>query len=128
ADVADFALREHGMRWLLHRRAIDARDEPSAGQAVDAFEVGTRVNGNHARRLLRFAGVDGANLRVRMRRAQKIAVRLVRQCDVVRVLPGAGQKARVLLALDRLSDESRFDSAHGDIPTWPSRRRPAAPP
>src|SRR5690242_14409064 len=65
--------------------------------------------------LLRVARVDAANLRVRVRRAEEVCVRLVRQRDVVRVLPAAHQEARIFLAPDRLADESRFDCAHGGL-------------
>jgi hypothetical protein len=116
ADIAHFSIREHRMRRFFHRRAVDARDEPAAGQAVDAFEVGSGVDGDHARRILRLARVDGADPRVRMRRAEEVSIRLIRQRHVVRVLPGAGQEARVLLALDRLADESCVVRAHDGFP------------
>ena len=67
ADVAHFSFREHRMRRLLHRRSVDARDQPAARQSVDAFEIGARVDRNHAGRFLRVRRVDVAYLRVRVR-------------------------------------------------------------
>jgi hypothetical protein len=46
------------MRRLLHRRAVDARDEPAAGKAVHALEVRAGVDRNDAGRFLRLCGVD----------------------------------------------------------------------
>jgi hypothetical protein len=127
ADVAHLALGQHPVRRLLHRRAVDAGDEPAAGEAVHALEVRAGEDRDYARRGLRARGVDLADARVRVRRAQEIRVRLVRLVDVVGELSRAGEEADILLALDRLADHARVVRAHGPL-TFPSRRRPASPP
>jgi hypothetical protein len=107
ADVAHLALREHRVRRLLHGLAVDVGDQPAAGQPA---ELGCRrvlagVHGKDARRLFRLVRLDRLDRRVRVRRAHEGGVALVRQRHVVRVLPCAGEKAIVFLALDARADE-----------------------
>ena len=94
------------MRRLVHRLAVGAGDEPAARQAVDAGQVGAGEDGDDARRRLRLRGVDRADRRVRVRRAQEVRMRLPRHRHVVGVLARARQEARVFLAQHRLADHA----------------------
>jgi hypothetical protein len=107
ADVAHLALREHRVRRLLHRLAVDVGDQPAAGQAAElsAGNVLAGVHGEYAGRLLRLVGLDRLDGRVRVRRAHERGVALPRQRHVVRVLARAGQKAVVLFALDTCANQ-----------------------
>src|SRR5262249_35439671 len=75
-------------------------------------KVGAGVDREHAGRFLRSVGLDRLDLRVRVRRAQEIRVRLVGELDVVGVLAGAGEEAGVFLALDARADGA-FDAGAG---------------
>ena len=126
ADVADLALRQYRMRRLLHRLAVGAGDQPSARQSVDAGQVVAGEDRDDAGRGLRLGGVDAADLRMRVRRAQEIGVRVMLRVDVVGVLAGAGEKTIVFLAADRLADAVQIAGTHRSISSSPAR--PASPP
>lgn len=120
AHVAHLALREHRVGRLLHRRAVDAVDEPAARQAVHLVggQIVAREHGQHARMIACRIRIDVLDAGMRIRRAQECRIRLVRLDDVVRVLPGAGQEAEVFLALDGRADQLvvRFcGSVHGGV-------------
>jgi len=125
AHVAHLALREHRMRRLLHRLAVDVGDQPSAGQPAElgGGRILAGVHGEHARRLLRLVGLHRLDRRVRVRRAHERGIRLVRQRHVVGVLTRAGEKTVVLFALNPRADER---CTHDDLLTlrrpWPSSR------
>ena len=107
ADVARLALRERRVRRLLHRLAVGAGDQPAAGQPADLAggEVLAGVDRQHAGRLERLVLLDRLDLGVRVRRAHERGVGLPGQGDVVGVLPGAGEEAVVLFALDPSADQ-----------------------
>ena len=88
ADVPYLALRERGVRRLLHRLAVDIGNQPATGQAADfrRGEIRTRVNRDDARRALRLVGLYRANDGVRVRRAHERRVGLAGKRDVVSVL------------------------------------------
>jgi hypothetical protein len=65
-----------------------------------AFEILAGDHRQHARDLEGLAGVDALDRGVRVRRAGDIEPELARQVDVVDVLAGAADEARILLALD----------------------------
>jgi hypothetical protein len=92
ADVARFALREAGMRRLLHRLPVDVGDQPAAGQAVDlgGGEVVAREDGDDAGRLQRLVLADLLDLGVGVRRAHEIRMGLVRHRHVVGVVARTG--------------------------------------
>ena len=113
ADVAHLVLGEQGMLGLFHRTAVDRLDEPAAGQPADSGEILTREDREHARGAARRGRVDRADRRVRVGATQEAGVGLVRKSDVVGVLPGARQKAVVLLALDGTADEGGSHGVHG---------------
>ena len=105
AHVADLALRQHGMRRLLHGLPVRAGDQPAAGQAVHlAFQVLAGEHPCDAGHRLRPRHFDAADHRVRMRRAHEHGIALVRQVDVVGVLARAGDEAQVFLAPHGLAD------------------------
>ena len=112
AHVADLALREHRVRRLVHRLAVGARDEPAAGQSVDAGEIVGSEDGHDPGGRLRLARVDLADLRVRVRRAQEIRVDMVWRADVVGVLSRARQEPVVLLAQRRTADDALIACWH----------------
>ena len=106
AHVADLALRQDGVRRLLHGLAIGTGDQPAAGQAVDV--VGRHISAGehpqHAGRGLGGIHMDAVDLGVGVRRAHEHRMALRGQHHVVRVLARASQKAVVLLALERFAD------------------------
>jgi hypothetical protein len=108
ADVAHLALRKTGMRRLLHRLAVDVRDQPAAGQAVDLgrSQIVAREDRDDAGRLERLVLPDRFDLGVRVRRAHEARVGLVGHRHVVGVVAGPGEKAVVLFALDRSANVS----------------------
>ena len=141
ADVAHLAVGQHRVLGLLHRRAVQAVDQPAAGQAADGLEVLAGEDAHDPRGLGGGRGVERLDARMRVRRAQEGGVGLARQGDVVGVLALTGQEAGVLAPLDRLADEA-LACVHGVLllvnlwnsgwvglrPGRPSRRRPAGPP
>ncbi len=114
ADVAHLALRQHRMAGLLHRRAVLAVDQPAAGQAADlgVGQVGASEDVQHAGRLQRRVELDGADARMRVRRAQEDGVGLAVQRHVVGVLAVAGEKALVFAPAQALADGARLDFVH----------------
>ena len=102
ADVACLGMRDHRMGRFVHRCAVDAMDQPAAGQAAHVVSGHIRA-GEHrhdAWRLFRRGRIDAFDPRVRMRRAQEHGVGLLGQHDIVGVLSVAGQEPVVFLALD----------------------------
>ena len=122
AHITHLALRQHRMRRLFHRLAVHIGDEPAARHAVDLVvgDIGAGEDGEHAGRRFRRGGIDGFDDGMRMRRAQKHRIGLARQHHIVGVLAGAGQKARVFLALDRYADAAQFEvsTSHGGLLKW----------
>ena len=106
ADIARLALREAGVRRLLHRLAVDVGDEPAARQSVDlcSGEIVAGEDGDDSGRLERFVLLDRFDLRVGVRRAHEMRMGLPRQRDVVGVVARTGEKTVVLFALDRSAD------------------------
>ena len=86
------------------RRAV--RDRP---QAV-SHRIPAREHRDHPRHCTRPCRRDGADARMRVRRAHHIRVGLARHADVVAVTACAGYEAQVLLAAQRLAD----GGVHGD--------------
>ena len=109
ADVTHLALREGGVGRLLHRLAVDSRNEPAAGKPADLrrCEVLPGECRDDAGRRACPLEVHAADARVRVGRAQEIGVRLTLQREVIRKAPVPREEAVVLLALDRLSDDCR---------------------
>ena len=106
ADVAHAAAREAGVRRREHRRAVGAfalkrhrrRAETVRGDVVAGEDR------KHAGRCDRSYGIDGADRRMRVRRAQDVGVRLAGQVHVVDEASLAAEEARVLEPLDGLTD------------------------
>src|SRR5439155_571734 len=89
-------------------------DHPAADEIADLVgsKLGAGEHREHARHRLRGLGVDRLDLRVRVRRPQKMDIGLARPVDVVGVLALAGDKAEVFLAAHRRADTGR---AHGGL-------------
>ena len=68
-------------------------------------------DGDHARDGERLAAVDRLDARVRVRRAHDGHVRHAGQHEVVHVLGGAGDEARILAALDGGAEDARAHAA-----------------
>ena len=129
AHVAHLVQRQDGVLGLLHRRAVDAVDQPAAGQAAHVLEVLAGVDAQHAGRGLGRSGVHAREPGVGIRRADEDAVGLLRQRDVVGVLAATGEEARVFAARHRLADEA-LSCSHA-VPLAvkrPCRQHPAARP
>src|SRR4030095_9567950 len=95
-----------------------------ARQPVDTGQVLARVHGDDAGRRLGLARVDLPDLRVRVRRAQEMRVRVIGRIDVVGVLSRAGEETVVFLALDRRADDALLGGTHGGVllaPPWRAR-------
>ena len=116
ADVAHLLLGEQRVLRLLHRRAVDAGDQPAAGQAAHRRGVGAGEDVEHAGGRLRGGDVDRPDAGVRIGRAQEVGVGLALEGDVVGVLAVAGQEAVVLAAADRLADEACGGCVHVRVP------------
>src|SRR5262249_40129604 len=96
-----------------HRQVAEAGDLP----------VGAGEHGEHAGRRLGGGGVDGADARMRMRRAQHYAERHAGQDDIVDVAATAAQQARVVEARHRLAQR---EFSHGSLTSsWPGLSRPS---
>ncbi len=110
ADMAHAPQGQRRVRRLDHGRAVPRLDQPAAGQAADLVggHVGAGEDAGDPRGLPRRRGVDAADARVRVRRAQDVGVELVGPVDVVGVAAVAGDEAPVLLA-----PEARADAALG---------------
>jgi hypothetical protein len=115
ARIAGLAVGDGGMRRHLHRRAVLGMDHPAADQVADlvAGEVGAGEHGQDAGHLCGGRRVDRVDLGVRVRRAQKMDVRLPGPADVVGILALAGDEAEIFLAAHRRADAGR---AHGRSP------------
>ena len=85
------------------RHALD-RGGMRDGIAAVGQKIGAGEDRDHARRFFRAALVDRADARMRVRRAHDRRERHVRQHDVRKIAPAAGEKAQILLARNRLSD------------------------
>src|SRR5687768_9196381 len=105
--MAHLALREAGMRRLLHRLAVDVGDQPAARQAayLGVGEVLAGKDSDYARGLHRGVGGDFSDLRVCVGGAYERRIGLVRHRHVIGVLAGAGEEAVILLARDARADE-----------------------
>jgi hypothetical protein len=86
---------------------LDAARLPRARQRGQVLEVLAGEDGDYARRRCRLRRVDALDAGVRVGRAQDRHVGHPRQLEIVEVLGGAGDQARVLDAPDRLADELR---------------------
>jgi hypothetical protein len=106
AHVAHLAIGQHRVLGLLHRRTIEAVDQPAAGQAADGLEVLAGEDAQHAGRGGGGRGVQAFDAGVGIRAAQKVGMGLALQRDVVGVLALAGEEAAVFTAFDRLADET----------------------
>ena len=100
ADIAHLALRERGVGAGAHRRAVLVEDRPAADQAADLVgrDVVAGEDRDDARRRRGVLKVDRLDLRVRMRRTQKIGVGLARTIDVVDVAALARDEAEIFLS------------------------------
>ena len=95
------------MLGLLHRRAALASDEPTAREPADragGVDVGLRVDRNDTGCGERAGHVDLVDLGVRDARPDQVAMRLVRQHDIVGVAPETLQEAEVLATFDGGAD------------------------
>jgi hypothetical protein len=72
ADVAHLAVGQDRVLGLLHRTAVQAVDQPAAGQAADGLEVLAGEDAQHARRR-RGGGGRQRDAGVRIGRAQEDA-------------------------------------------------------
>ena len=109
ADIADLALGQHRMGAGLHVRAVPRLDHPAADQVAPAgrLDVVAGEHRAHTGRRLGAALVDAADPGMRMGRADEVGIHLAGPVDVVRVVPGPGDEALVLLAPDRSADSVR---------------------
>ena len=114
--AAHFAVGQHGVLGLFHRRAVQAVDEPAAGQPAHGLEVFTGEDAQHARRFFSRCNIQRLDVRVGIRRAQKKRVTLLRQGDVVGVLALAPEEARIFAALNTLAGKT-LSGVHGDVPS-----------
>ena len=116
ADMAHLALRQGGMRRLLHGQPVLAGDAPAAGQPAHAvgLEVRAGHHRQHARHGERIRGIDRCDDRVGVRRAHEHARGHVGTLDVGHVIAAAGEEAQVLLAARRSPDAD--DLRHGQTP------------
>ena len=105
ADIAHLRIGQDRMLRLLHRRAVDAVDEPAARQPAYILELLAGEDAQHAGCGLRGGDVDLRQPGVRVGAAHEHAVALLRQRDVVGVLAAAGQEAQVFAARHRLADQ-----------------------
>ena len=94
-----------------------------------ALEVLAGDHRQHARDLERLAGVDALDRRVRIRRAGDVEPQLAGQVDVVDVLAGAADEARILLALDRVAHATDLGAGPelAGVPSSSSSSLPAQP-
>ena len=103
ADVVHLALGKRRPRRRRHRRAVGAlekRRERDMPHAVGA-QLCHGPGGYHPRCFLYFRKVNGADARMRMRRAHQHQPALVRQLQVVAVATLAGEEALILQPLLR---------------------------
>jgi len=113
ADMAHSVRSQRSVRRLGHGAAVLVLDAPAAGQAADIVlrHVGAGEHGDHAGGFCRPGGIELADLRMGMRRAQDMGIELARAIDVVDVGAAAGEKAEVFLAAHGGADAVL---AHGD--------------
>ena len=115
--VTRLADGQNRVRWLLHRRAVRAGDEPAARQAAHfPVDVLAGEDFNHAGHRLGFGQVNVFDDGVRVRAAHKHGIGLVGLGDVVGVVACAGQETVVFLAAKALPNVGKFGKircAHG---------------
>src|SRR5439155_23993430 len=100
------------MRRLFHRLTVAARDQPTAGQAVDAGEIVAREHRDDPRSAFGSARIDFANMSVRVRRTEKVGVGLPRLRHIIGVLAVAGKEAIVFFAANGLADAVEIIRSH----------------
>ena len=120
ANVSHGVCGQHRMGWRLHRLAVFVGHGPAANQTAEAVggHVGAGEHGDHAGRCRGFAGIDGFDRGVSVRRAHERGIVLTGQGHVIDITPITGEKAIVLLTADGGAD-TRI--GHGGFP--PSTRR-----
>ena len=106
ADIARAIDHQRGTLRCEHRRAVAllARHRRLRHRNAVVRVVGAGVNRDHARRARCIRGIDRADQRVRVGRANEHAPGLPMQRLVVLVASLAGEQAHVLDATDRLAD------------------------
>lgn len=95
--MAHLARGQHRVRRLNHRRAVFRIDQPATGQTAD-LQVGAGEDCNDPRRGAGIAGVDAGDLSMRVGASQNVSIELAGTIDVVRVVTGAGEKAKIFFA------------------------------
>ena len=128
ADIAHFGVGNDRVLGLLHRRAVDVVDEPAARQTTHSLEMFAGEDTQHAVGLGRGCGVQRLDGGVCMRAAQKVAVGLAMQRDVVGVLADTGEKALIFAAEHALADKTLSCVHVRTAPVRPWPWRPAGPP
>ena len=90
------------VEFCLRQRIMRDRMKPG-GETVGAAE-----RAEHARHRAGAGEIDAANARMRVRRAHDRGVALPRRVEVIAKAAGAGRQPRVLLAGQRMADETKL--------------------
>ena len=106
ADEAHPLADQPGVRVLIHGRAVFAlaRDAAARGAEPVRLDIVGGEHAEHAGRGFRLGGIQLGDARMRVRRAQHIAVGLVRQRYVMDVEALAAQQPRIFLARHGLAE------------------------
>ena len=104
--IADRAIRENRVRWLVGRRSVTVGDDPAADRPADAIssDILARVDGDHTVCLGGGVGLDRLDVCMRMVRADEMHMKLSMTRNVGRVTTGTRQKPFVFLAAYRRAD------------------------
>ena len=106
AHIADRAIRENGVRWLIGRRSVTVGDDPAADRPADAIssDILAGIDGDHTVCLGGGVGLDRLDVGMRMVRADEMHMKLSMTRNVGRVTTGARQKPFIFLASYRRAD------------------------
>ncbi len=118
ADMPHPVARDRRMRRDHRGRPVAVGDGAQARDRADpvAGEIFAGKDGEDPRRGNGGGGVNRADARMRMRRAQHEGIGLARTVEVVEVIAATGNKAPILDAPDRLTDAELL---HGTSPPTP---------
>src|SRR5436190_23642935 len=113
--MADAIAHERGAGRHRHRRTVAVCQPADARDIADAVarQIVTGQDADDARRGAGRSGIDRADPRMRVRRAQHDGMSLTQAVDVIKVVAVAGQKAAVFDTPDRLTDAELL---HADLP------------
>ena len=130
ADPPDAVLHQRRKARTVHRRPVAALEPARHRQVAEARGriVGAGEHAQHAGRALGSGGVDRADFRVRVRRAQHITECHARQDDVADIAPFTPYQPRILEPGHRLAHSEfthcapRVDSCRLIVGYWMPRR------